>query len=136
MSVATAFRPIPPRLAVPVALAIVASGGLRAARETLEGLEVRPDNMRRVLDTTKGLIVAEAVMMGLAPTLGRQVAHDVVYDCCREALTGDTGFVDALMAKPEIADALSREEVEKLADPANYLGAAPEMARAVVSGRE
>ena len=121
--------------ALPTAF-IVASGGMRAAREALEGLDVRPDNMRRVLDTTKGLIVAEAVMMGLAPKLGRQRAHDVVYDCCRESLTGEIPFVDALMAKPEIANALSRAEIEKLADPANYLGAAPEMARAVVSARK
>jgi 3-carboxy-cis,cis-muconate cycloisomerase len=120
--------------ALPTAF-IVASGGLSAAREALEGLEVRPDNMRRVLGTTKGLIVAEAVMMGLAPTLGRQIAHDVVYECCRESLAGDTPFVDALMARPEIAETLSREAVERLADPANYLGAAPAMARAVVAGR-
>ena len=51
--------------ALPTAF-IVASGGLAAAAEVLEGLEVRPDAMRQVLDTTKGLIVAEAVMMGLA----------------------------------------------------------------------
>ncbi len=121
--------------ALPTAF-IVASGGLRAAREALEGLDVRPDNMRRVLDTTKGLIVAEAVMMGLAPKLGRQRAHDIVYECCRESLTADTPFVDALMARPEISGALSRAEVEKLADPANYLGAAPAMTRALLAARE
>ncbi len=121
--------------ALPTAF-IVASGGLSAAREALEGLDVRPDEMRRVLDTTKGLIVAEAVMMGLAPTLGRQRAHDLVYDCCRESLTKDTPFVDALMARPEISGALARAEVEKLADPANYLGAAPAMTHALLAARE
>ena len=30
------------------------------------------------MDKTKGLIVAESVMMSLAPNLGRQVAHDLV----------------------------------------------------------
>ena len=123
--------------AIPTAF-IVCSGGLRAAREALEGLEVRPDRMRAVLDTTAGLIVAEAVLMGLAPALGRQVAHDVVYDCCRAALTGDragASFLDALAAEPRIAAVMGRDELAKLVDPANYLGAAPEMVRRLLAGR-
>jgi 3-carboxy-cis,cis-muconate cycloisomerase len=120
--------------ALPTAF-IVASGGLAAAREALEGLEVRPENMRRVLDSTGGLIVAEAVMMGLAPALGRQVAHDLVYDCCRAALTGDTSFLDALAAETRIVAVMDRAALARLADPANYLGAAPEMVRALLARR-
>ncbi|MCH8166636.1 MAG: 3-carboxy-cis,cis-muconate cycloisomerase [Proteobacteria bacterium] len=120
--------------ALPTAF-IVASGGLRAAREVLEGLEVRPDAMRRVLDLTGGLIVAEAVMMGLAPALGRQVAHDLVQDCCRVALTGETPFLDALAAEPKIAAVMSRAALARLVDPANYLGAAPEMTRRLLARR-
>lgn len=114
---------------------IVASGGLRAARDALEGLEVRPGVMRKVLDVTGGLIVAEAVMMGLAPHVGRQVAHDVVYDCCRSALTDGTSFLDALASKPEIANVMGREDLEKLIDPANYLGAAPAMTKRLLERR-
>ncbi len=120
--------------ALPTAF-IVTSGGLKAAREALEGLEVRPDAMTDVLDVTKGLIVAEAVMMGLAPTLGRQVAHDIVYDCCREALAGTDSFADALLAKPEIASTISREEVLRLTDPASYLGSAPDMVERLLAAR-
>ncbi|MEP3121140.1 MAG: 3-carboxy-cis,cis-muconate cycloisomerase [Nisaea sp.] len=120
--------------ALPTAF-IVASGGLAAAAEVLEGLEVRPDAMRQVLDTTKGLIVAEAVMMGLAPHIGRQVAHDVVYDCCRKALSGEATFLDALMAEPEISGALDRDSVEALTKPENYLGEAPEMVRRLLLKR-
>jgi len=120
--------------ALPTAF-IVASGGLQAAREALEGLEVRPEAMRRALDTTQGLIVAEAVMMGLAPHLGRQRAHDVVYDCCREALEGERSFEDALIARPEIASTLDRAEIERLTAPENYLGAAPQMTRALLKRR-
>ena len=121
--------------ALPTAF-IVASGGLSAAREVLEGLEVRPETMRRALDATGGLIVAEAVMMGLAPALGRQVAHDLVYDCCRAALTGDTPFLDALAAEPRIAAVMDREALARLVDPANYLGAAPEMTLNLLARRD
>jgi 3-carboxy-cis,cis-muconate cycloisomerase len=121
--------------ALPTAF-IVASGGLRAAREALTGLEVRPDRMREVLDATGGLIVAEAVMMGLAPALGRQVAHDLVYDCCRAALEGGTPFLDTLAAEPRIAAVMDRAALARLVDPANYLGAAPEMTRRLLARRE
>lgn len=120
--------------ALPTAF-IVGSAGLRAAREVLEGLEVRPARMRAVLDTTGGLIVAEAVMMGLAPALGRQVAHDLVYDCCRAALTGGPLFLDALAAEPRIAAVMDRAALAALVDPANYLGAAPAMVRRLLAGR-
>ncbi len=121
--------------ALPTAM-IVASGGLRAARDVLQGLEVRPDAMRRVLDVTGGLIVAEAVMMGLAPVLGRQVAHDLVYDCCREALATSRPFLDLLVAVPEIAAAKSREDLAALVEPANYLGSAPDMVRNLLQSRK
>lgn len=120
--------------ALPTAF-IVASGGLAAAADVLEGLEVRPEAMRKVLDTTKGLIVAEAVMMGLAPHIGRQVAHDVVYDCCRKALAGEASFLDALMEEKAISDVLDRASVEALTKPENYLGEAPEMVRRLLAKR-
>lgn len=120
--------------AIPTAF-IIASGALAAAREVLEGLEVRPERMREVLDTTGGLIVAESVMMGLAPALGRQVAHDLVYDCCRAALDGKTSFLGALAAEPRIAEVKDRNELAQLVDPANYLGAAPAMVRDLLAKR-
>jgi 3-carboxy-cis,cis-muconate cycloisomerase len=120
--------------AIPTAF-IVASGGLKAAREALEGLEVRPEAMRRTLDASGGLIVAEAVMMGLAPHIGRQVAHDVVYDACRATLNEGAAFVEALLAHPEINGRLTRAEIETLVDPTNYLGAAPAMTRRLLANR-
>lgn len=120
--------------ALPTAF-VIASGGLKAARDTLAGLDVRPDAMLRTLDVTKGLIVAEAVMMGLAPQLGRQRAHDIVYECCRKALSEDSSFENALMEQPEIASIMDRPEIERLTAPGNYLGSAPEMTRNFLSRR-
>lgn len=114
---------------------VVASGGLRAAREVTAGLEVRPEAMANVLELTRGLIVSEAVMMGLAPRLGRQVAHDIVYDCCRTVLTSDIPFSDALLAVPEIANEFQADEVRELTKPANYLGSAPAMTRELLRRR-
>src|SRR5262245_56769919 len=63
---------------------LLTSGALAQTRLMLCGLEVDADRMRASLDLTRGMIVSEAVMMGLAPHLGRQRAHDLVYDICRK----------------------------------------------------
>ena len=109
---------------------------LSAAIEALEGLEVRPQAMAKTLNTTRGLIVAEAVMMSLAPRLGRQRAHDLVYDCCRTALSTGEEFNAVLLKEPEIANAFQSNEIEVLTNPQNHLGAAPEMARTLLARRQ
>lgn len=121
--------------ALPTAF-ILASGGLRAAREALEGLDVRPDAMRRNLDATSGLIVAEAVMMGLAPHIGRQHAHDVVYACCRRALSENITLLEALRAESAVTDALDDAALVALVEPVNYLGSAPRMVERLLAGRK
>jgi len=93
----------------------------------LAGLDVRTERMRKNLDMTQGLIVAEAVMMGLAPALGRQVAHDVVYAACRMANDQGISLFEALKAQGEATAELDLATLEQLCDPANYLGLAPQM---------
>ncbi|MBX8496818.1 adenylosuccinate lyase family protein [Pseudomonas cichorii] len=113
-------------IAIPEAFALSAAS-LGQATFMLAGLEVRPERMRKNLDMTQGLIVAEAVMMGLAPALGRQVAHDVVYTACRMANDQGISLLDALLAQGEATAQLDIEELKRLTDPANYLGLAPQM---------
>lgn len=115
---------------------ILAAGALGQARFMLEGLMVDAARMRRNLDLTKGLIVAEAVMMGLAPHLGRQQAHDVVYAACRIAIAEDKTLFDVLRADPQTASALSDERLQALTDPTNYLGAAPAMVDRLLQNRK
>jgi 3-carboxy-cis,cis-muconate cycloisomerase len=106
---------------------IFSAGALHQAKFALGGLIVDTDRMRHNLGISRGLIVAEAVMMGLAPAIGRQQAHDVVYDACRTA--SDTGctLADALWQLPAITGHFDRADIDRLTDPANYLGLAPEM---------
>jgi 3-carboxy-cis,cis-muconate cycloisomerase len=114
---------------------ILTAGSLGHAKFMLEGLVVDESRMRQNLDLTQGLIVAEAVMMGLAPHLGRQNAHDIVYEACREALGHGRSLASVLTANPAVAGALSAERLRSLCDPANYLGSAPAMADEIVRMR-
>jgi 3-carboxy-cis,cis-muconate cycloisomerase len=106
---------------------IATAGATRQAKLMLAGLSVDTGRMQRNLDLTSGLIVAEAVMMGLAPKLGRQVAHDIVYDACRAAAKSGKPLIELLVADRQIGRHFKRAELEKLLDPRNYLGSAGEM---------
>jgi 3-carboxy-cis,cis-muconate cycloisomerase len=106
---------------------ILTAGALHQAKFALGGLVVDTERMRQNLGITRGLIVAEAVMMGLAPAIGRQQAHDVVYDACRTVNERGGTLADALWALPEITSRFDRAEIDRLTDPANYLGLAPQM---------
>lgn len=106
---------------------VMAAGALHQARFMLSGLEVDEAQMRRNLGLSKGLIVAEAVMMGLAPALGRQEAHDVVYDACRVVNTQGGTLLEALLATPAVMAHVDAATLTRLTDPSQYLGLAPQM---------
>jgi 3-carboxy-cis,cis-muconate cycloisomerase len=98
------------------------AGALKQSRFVLEGLEVDEARMRKNIDMTQGLVMSEAVMMGLGPYIGREYAHDLVYDICREAVKSERHLLDLLAEHPEIAKHLDRPALAKMCDPANYLG--------------
>ncbi|MGE4526939.1 MAG: adenylosuccinate lyase family protein [Rhodospirillaceae bacterium] len=107
---------------------LLTSGALAQAKFMLAGLTVDADRMRKNLALSGGLIVSEAVMMAVAPALGRQRAHDVVYDACRTAVTEKRALADVLVEIPCIVEALgSADAIARACDPANYLGLAPQM---------
>ena len=120
---------------------LLTSGALQQARTLLAGLEVDAARMRANLDITQGLISTEAVMMGLAPHLGRQRAHDLVYDISRQASVSGRPLLDLLAENEEIAAYLDRAALAKLLDPAEYLGLSGEMVdrvlgRLALTGRD
>lgn len=107
---------------------------LRHTEELLEGLEVYPEAMKRNLEITKGAVVSEAVMMGLGPTMGRQYAHDLVYELCRKAVKEDRSLLELLLENEEVKKSgVGEEKLKELCDPANYLGLSAEMVDRVLA---
>ena len=113
-------------MAIPESFLLTASA-LHQAKFALSGLIVDDRKMAQNLDISRGLIVAEAVMMGLAPQVGRQQAHDIVYDACRMANEKAMTLADALSADPQVSARIDRATIDRLTSPGNYLGLAPEM---------
>ena len=101
---------------------LLAAGALNQTKSLVAGLEVDATRMRHNLALTGGLVVSEAVMMALAPVLGRQRAHDLVYELCRKVNMENTSFLDLLAEHPEIRQHLNRATLTKLLDPTNYCG--------------
>ena len=95
-----------------------------------EGVEVKPERMRANLDLSGGLIMSERIMLALGEKMGRQRAHDVVYEHAQDAAVQDVTFRDLLIADREVRQHLSEAELDRLLDPATYTGACAEIARA------
>jgi 3-carboxy-cis,cis-muconate cycloisomerase len=93
----------------------------------VSGLEVDPARMRANLGLSGGMISSEAVMLGLGRAIGRQVAHEVVYDAARA--DGAT-FTDAIKRDPRVTAHLDAATMDRLLDAANHTGLSADIARA------
>ncbi len=114
---------------------LLTAGALAQTRFVVEGMHVNEQKMRENLFITNGLLMSEAVMMGLGDKMGRNYAHDVVYDVCREVVKTGRPLIDLLAENKEISQHADRKALEAMVDPANYLGVAGEMVDRVLAMR-
>jgi 3-carboxy-cis,cis-muconate cycloisomerase len=105
-------------------LAILAEGAVRQTVETIAGLEVGTVRMRANLETTRGLVMAEAVTMALGAALGRLAAHELVERACRMAVQDGRHLKDVLAEDTEACRHLSPADFDRLFDPLGYIGQA------------
>ncbi len=103
-------------------LQLVTSGALAAVVDMAEGLEVDAERMRTNLDTTHGLIMAEAVAMALAETLGKSEAHHLIEAASRKAIESKTHLRDVLANDTRVTARLSASDLKRLFDPMAYQG--------------
>lgn len=80
------------------AVSTMTATALGLAAETAESLQIFPEAMQRNLDTESGLIMSEAAMMRLAPVVGRERAHDLVYEAAVRGRITRVSLMDALRA--------------------------------------
>lgn len=114
---------------------LLTAGALQQARTLLAGLQVDTARMHANLELTHGQISTEAVMMDLAPQLGRQRAHDLVSAISRQASVSGRSLLDLLAENEDIAAALDRAGLARLLDPAAYLGLSGEVVDRVLERR-
>jgi 3-carboxy-cis,cis-muconate cycloisomerase len=106
---------------------ILLSGSLKHTRFILENLWVDKENMKKNLSLGGGLLMSEAVMMGLAPIVGKERAHHLVYNAAIKALESKLSLKEALLRNSEITSVLTESTIDGLIDPINYIGASEQM---------
>jgi 3-carboxy-cis,cis-muconate cycloisomerase len=105
------------------ALLLVTSGALAATVDMAEGLEVDVQRMRTNLDTTHGLIMAEAVAFALAETIGKSEAHHLVEAASKTAVAGNKHLRDVLTSDSNVTARLPAQRIAALFEPMAYQGA-------------
>ena len=103
-------------------LCCLVSGSLQQALQVVPGLEVDAGRMLHNLELTKGLVLAEAVSIALSQRIGRDAAHHLIEQCCRRAVEQGEHLRQVLGAEPQVTAQLSAEALDRLLDPAHYLG--------------
>jgi 3-carboxy-cis,cis-muconate cycloisomerase len=107
-------------------VAVLTAGCLSISARVVNDLQVHPARMARNLDLEQGRTLAEAYMFELAPSLGREGAHDLVYEAATRSKARQINLRDALLEVAGAGDAIPE------LSPADYTGQAPiEAARAV-----
>jgi len=101
---------------------------IRKAVKVFSNLNIHEENMIRNLEATRGMIMAESVMLSLTGAgMGRQEAHELIRQLSMEAEEKQAHLKDVLMASEEVRKYLSVEEIEKAMDYRNYTGVAGEI---------
>ncbi|WP_010114029.1 3-carboxy-cis,cis-muconate cycloisomerase [Acinetobacter sp. P8-3-8] len=98
------------------------AGALERTLDVLQGMQVNAENMQRNLDCTQGLIMAEAMMMALAPHIGRLQAHHVVEVACKTAVEKNIHLKEVMTELDEVQAYFDVNQIEEIFKPASYLG--------------
>lgn len=112
---------------------VLADHILKLMTRVIEGLVIRPENIRKNLDILHGINMAESVMIALTEKgMNRQDAHEAVRVASMSALATKRPLVDVLTENAEVLKFCPKSEIEKLLNPDNYIGTAPEQVERLI----
>ena len=101
---------------------LLADAQLELMKRVLAKLIVKPENMKRNLDRAGGFVCSEALLMKLAPAIGRGRAHALVKELSDEARLSERSFSHAVRSHPVVRKHLGTAAIERCVDYRAYLG--------------
>jgi len=101
---------------------MIAGAMLFQAKNLLAGLRVDAQRMAANLDMMRGYLLSERVMLELSERVGKQTAHEWIYEASMHGITHKLGFADAMRQHAGLGQLLADDEIQRLTDPAGYLG--------------
>ena len=102
-------------------------GQLAMMKEILNNLIIHEERISANVERAATGISTEALMFFLGRDMGKQTAHQLIYETSMEALEKGGSLVDLLLKRPEVAGKFSREEIEQTINPANHIGMSAEL---------
>ena len=112
---------------------LMAGGLLAMMKYVLSGLTVDVPRMRSNLDLLGGFLLSERVMFALSEKVGKQTAHDLVYEASMHGIEHGVSFEQALLQNPRVKEALPPEALRAALDPTTYVGLAPQIVDKVLA---
>ncbi|HVP80847.1 MAG TPA: adenylosuccinate lyase [Thermodesulfobacteriota bacterium] len=106
---------------------------LTFGEDMAKNMTVDPGRMKTNLGLLKGLLLSESVMIELGKKIGKQSAHEVIYEDAMKSMKEGVDFKQALLEDPRVSRHLTSTEIDRLLNPEEYIGLAPRMAREMVA---
>ena len=101
---------------------LMAGGLLAMMNGVLSGLAVDAPRMRRNLDLLGGFLLSERVMFALSEKVGKQTAHELVYEASMRGIEQGVTFERALLENSRVKEAMTSDALRAVLDPATYTG--------------
>jgi adenylosuccinate lyase len=110
---------------------------LRKTEWIFDGLDVHREKMLYNIESSKGLVMAEPLMMALTRKgIGRQDAHEIIRESSMTAEDTGRHLRDVLYERKDLEGVLSKEEIAAAMDAANYVGKSREIVDNMVAEAE
>jgi adenylosuccinate lyase len=106
---------------------------LTYSEDISKNMTVNPQRMKMNLNLLKGLLLSELVMIELGKKIGKQSAHEVVYEDAMKSMKEEAEFRQVLLEDTRVSKHLTEAEIDRLLNPEEYVGLAPEMTRDIVA---
>jgi adenylosuccinate lyase len=96
---------------------------LHASKYVLANLKVNTEGMKKNLSLSNGLIMTESLMINLARRTGKkQMAHTIIHEASLKAVEEGKPFNEAILDNEMISRYFSKQEIQQILKPENYLG--------------
>jgi adenylosuccinate lyase len=115
---------------------LMAGGVLASMKYIIGGLDVDAAKMRGNLDLLGGFLLSERVMFELSEKIGKQTAHELVYEISMHGIENNIPFEKVLMDDARVRGAMTDKELKAALDPTTYVGRAPEIVDEVLAAAE
>jgi len=106
---------------------------LSHGEDMAKNMTVNPERMKANLGLLKGLLLSESLMIELGKKIGKQSAHEVIYEDAMKSMKEQVDFKQVLLGDARVNPHLTAAEIDRLLSPEEYVGLAPKMARDAVA---